>query len=164
MNKRKPTRSVFLPLYLQVLRILAWDTKNHLVYYIGTLDKKPGQQHLYIVKDPLNKDNGRYVWLFMCMRTASTSQIYRNSSHKHTHSSHQPNELGFHSVRILHDIRVEYPLLIRFYFNVTDYSVFVLFHSVSCDAVVVDVSTTFVLRAIQFGFIVTKNLAWGLNS
>lgn len=48
-----------LALYLQVLKILAWDTKNHLVYYLGTLDKKPGQQHLYIVKDPLNKDNAK---------------------------------------------------------------------------------------------------------
>lgn len=38
---------------LQVLKILAWDTVNHLVYYLGTQDKKPGQVHLYIVKDPL---------------------------------------------------------------------------------------------------------------
>lgn len=40
----------------QVLKILAWDTKSHLVYYIGTMDKKPGQQHLYVVKDPVNDD------------------------------------------------------------------------------------------------------------
>lgn len=53
----KPKKQILF--YLQVLKILAWDTKNHLVYYLGTLDKKPGQQHLYIVKDPLNKDNGK---------------------------------------------------------------------------------------------------------
>lgn len=29
---------------------------NHLVYYLGTMDKRPGQQHLYVVKDPLNQD------------------------------------------------------------------------------------------------------------
>lgn len=43
----------------QVLRILAWDTLNHLVYYLGTQDKKPGQQHLYVVKDPVNADPRR---------------------------------------------------------------------------------------------------------
>lgn len=43
----------------QVLRILAWDTLNHLVYYLGTQDKKPGQQHLYVVKDPVNEDPRR---------------------------------------------------------------------------------------------------------
>ncbi|CAO1378587.1 unnamed protein product [Diamesa serratosioi] len=43
----------------EVLKILAWDTKNHLVYYLGTQDKKPGQQHLYIVKDPINEDPRR---------------------------------------------------------------------------------------------------------
>ncbi|XP_055593286.1 dipeptidyl peptidase 4 [Uranotaenia lowii] len=37
----------------EVVRILAWDTYNHLVYYLGTHDKRPGQQHLYIVKDPV---------------------------------------------------------------------------------------------------------------
>lgn len=41
------------------MRILAWDTFNHLVYYLGTQDKKPGQQHLYIVKDPINEDPRR---------------------------------------------------------------------------------------------------------
>lgn len=46
---------------LQVLRILAWDTVNHLVYYLGTHEKKPGQQHLYVVKDPINEDPRRWV-------------------------------------------------------------------------------------------------------
>ncbi|XP_037913635.1 inactive dipeptidyl peptidase 10 isoform X2 [Hermetia illucens] len=40
----------------EVLRILAWDTVNHLVYYLGTQDKRPGQRHLYVVKDPVNDD------------------------------------------------------------------------------------------------------------
>ncbi|XP_055628528.1 inactive dipeptidyl peptidase 10 isoform X2 [Toxorhynchites rutilus septentrionalis] len=37
----------------EVVRILAWDTYNHLVYYLGTHEKRPGQQHLYVVKDPV---------------------------------------------------------------------------------------------------------------
>jgi hypothetical protein len=49
----------FLWKHIQVVRILAWDTVNHLVYYLGTTDKKPGQQHLYIVKDPVNEDPRR---------------------------------------------------------------------------------------------------------
>lgn len=40
----------------EVIRILAWDTVNHLVYYLGTHGKKPGQQHLYVVKDPVSDD------------------------------------------------------------------------------------------------------------
>lgn len=47
--------------YLQVLKILAWDVVNHEVFYMGTQDKKPGQQHLYIVKDPLNEDARKWV-------------------------------------------------------------------------------------------------------
>lgn len=43
----------------QVVRILAWDTLNHLVYYLGTHHKRPGQQHLYIVKDPVSEDPRR---------------------------------------------------------------------------------------------------------
>lgn len=43
----------------QVIRILAWDTFNHIVYYLGTQDKKPGQQHLYTVRDPVNEDPRR---------------------------------------------------------------------------------------------------------
>lgn len=45
---------------LQVLKILAWDTVNHLVYYLGTQDKKPGQVHLYTVKDPHNDHAQRF--------------------------------------------------------------------------------------------------------
>ncbi|XP_005178045.2 prolyl endopeptidase FAP [Musca domestica] len=41
----------------EVLKILCWDTANHLVYYLGTKDKKPGQRHLYTVRDPVNDDN-----------------------------------------------------------------------------------------------------------
>uniref|UniRef100_A0A1A9V2A1 Peptidase S9 prolyl oligopeptidase catalytic domain-containing protein n=1 Tax=Glossina austeni TaxID=7395 RepID=A0A1A9V2A1_GLOAU len=41
----------------EVLKILCWDTANHLVYYLGTKDKKPGQRHLYTVRDPVNEDN-----------------------------------------------------------------------------------------------------------
>lgn len=40
----------------EVVRILAWDTYNHLVYYLGTHGKRPGQQHLYVVKDPVNEE------------------------------------------------------------------------------------------------------------
>ncbi|XP_030383907.1 inactive dipeptidyl peptidase 10 [Scaptodrosophila lebanonensis] len=40
----------------EVLKILCWDTKNHIVYYLGTQDKRPGQKHLYTVKDPVHDD------------------------------------------------------------------------------------------------------------
>ncbi|KAK6623027.1 hypothetical protein RUM43_008879 [Polyplax serrata] len=36
----------------EVVKILEWDTSNHLVYYLGTHDTRPGQRHLYVVKDP----------------------------------------------------------------------------------------------------------------
>lgn len=35
----------------EVLRILAWDTRHHLVYYLATHPTRPGQQHLYRVRD-----------------------------------------------------------------------------------------------------------------
>ncbi|SPP81613.1 prolyl endopeptidase FAP isoform X2 [Drosophila guanche] len=41
---------------IEVIKILCWDTINHLVYYLATQDKKPGQRHLYTVKDPIHDD------------------------------------------------------------------------------------------------------------
>lgn len=43
----------------QVSEILAWDTKAHLVYYLGTRERRPGQRHLYVARDP-NADNPRH--------------------------------------------------------------------------------------------------------
>ncbi|XP_055386032.1 inactive dipeptidyl peptidase 10 isoform X2 [Condylostylus longicornis] len=43
----------------EVQKILSWDTKNHLVYYLATVDKKPGQRHLYVVKDPTAGEESR---------------------------------------------------------------------------------------------------------
>nr|CAD7195978.1 unnamed protein product [Timema douglasi] len=40
----------------EVIKILSWDTTNHLVYYLGTHAKKPGQRHLYVVRDPSTDD------------------------------------------------------------------------------------------------------------
>ncbi|XP_011055618.1 PREDICTED: inactive dipeptidyl peptidase 10 isoform X1 [Acromyrmex echinatior] len=40
----------------EVSEILAWDTKAHLVYYLGTREKRPGQRHLYVVRDPAADD------------------------------------------------------------------------------------------------------------
>lgn len=61
VNKSSPYSNQFTINFdaAQVLRILAWDTLNHLVYYLGTHEKKPGQQHLYVVKDPINEDPRR---------------------------------------------------------------------------------------------------------
>ncbi|XP_070069464.1 dipeptidyl peptidase 4 isoform X3 [Drosophila takahashii] len=39
-----------------VTKILCWDTMNHKVYFLATQDKKPGQRHLYSVKDPIHDD------------------------------------------------------------------------------------------------------------
>ncbi|KAG8332085.1 hypothetical protein J6590_028070 [Homalodisca vitripennis] len=38
--------------HYEVTEILAWDSVNHLVYYLGTHDQKVGQRHLYVVQDP----------------------------------------------------------------------------------------------------------------
>ncbi|XP_063236972.1 inactive dipeptidyl peptidase 10 [Bacillus rossius redtenbacheri] len=43
----------------EVVRILSWDTTNHLVYYLGTHDSKTGQRHLYVVRDPHTDDPRR---------------------------------------------------------------------------------------------------------
>ncbi|XP_043064293.1 dipeptidyl aminopeptidase-like protein 6 isoform X2 [Drosophila ficusphila] len=40
----------------EVIKIICWDTKNHKVYFLATQDKKPGQRHLYSVKDPIHDD------------------------------------------------------------------------------------------------------------
>lgn len=35
--------------------------ESHVVYYLGTSDAAPGQQHFYSVKDPLNHDTRKYA-------------------------------------------------------------------------------------------------------
>ncbi|XP_044727006.1 inactive dipeptidyl peptidase 10 [Chrysoperla carnea] len=44
----------------EVIKILEWDTYNNLVYYLGTVDHRPGQQHLYVVRDPTTDDPRRF--------------------------------------------------------------------------------------------------------
>lgn len=41
----------------EVTEILSWDTSSHLVYYLGTRENKPGQKHLYVVRDPKADDS-----------------------------------------------------------------------------------------------------------
>lgn len=48
--------SITLLFFAKVSEILAWDTKAHLVYYLGTRERRPGQRHLYIVRDPTADD------------------------------------------------------------------------------------------------------------
>lgn len=36
----------------EVVQIIAWDDTRHLVYYLATHDSKPGQRHIYVVRDP----------------------------------------------------------------------------------------------------------------
>uniref|UniRef100_A0A0C9RBH7 Dpp10_0 protein n=1 Tax=Fopius arisanus TaxID=64838 RepID=A0A0C9RBH7_9HYME len=43
----------------EVSEILAWDTRAHLVYYLGTRERNPGQKHLYVVRDPTTDDPRR---------------------------------------------------------------------------------------------------------
>ncbi|CAG5099855.1 Similar to DPP10: Inactive dipeptidyl peptidase 10 (Homo sapiens), partial [Cotesia congregata] len=43
----------------EVSEILAWDSRAHLVYYLGTRERKPGQKHLYVVRDPTTDDPRR---------------------------------------------------------------------------------------------------------
>ncbi|XP_059617511.1 inactive dipeptidyl peptidase 10 isoform X1 [Phlebotomus argentipes] len=91
----------------QVLRILAWDMVNHLVYYLGTQDKKPGQKHLYVVKDPVNEDVrrsephcitcdlGEVLW--------SSRYYYSNCTHFEVHMSP--------TTSISSDVGIEYYIL-----------------------------------------------------
>lgn len=50
----------------EVIRVLAWDSYNHIVYYLGANEKKPGQQHLYFVKDPMSEDVKREPTCVTC--------------------------------------------------------------------------------------------------
>ncbi|KAJ8977155.1 hypothetical protein NQ317_015478, partial [Molorchus minor] len=43
----------------EVSKILSWDTTNHLIYYLATEENKPGQRHLYVVRDPSTDDPRR---------------------------------------------------------------------------------------------------------
>ncbi|XP_015515915.1 inactive dipeptidyl peptidase 10 isoform X1 [Neodiprion pinetum] len=43
----------------EVSKILAWDTQAHLVYYLGTRERRPGQRHLYVVQDPTTEEPRR---------------------------------------------------------------------------------------------------------
>nr|XP_023020216.1 inactive dipeptidyl peptidase 10 isoform X2 [Leptinotarsa decemlineata] len=43
----------------EVNRILAWDTVSHRIYYLATEENKPGQRHLYVVRDPSTDDPRR---------------------------------------------------------------------------------------------------------
>uniref|UniRef100_A0A8D8RBP9 Inactive dipeptidyl peptidase 10 n=1 Tax=Cacopsylla melanoneura TaxID=428564 RepID=A0A8D8RBP9_9HEMI len=61
-----------------VIKILAWDTVNHLVYYMGTHESWPGQQHLYVIKDPTADDTLRHNP--KCI-TCDLSEPYKNCSY-----------------------------------------------------------------------------------
>ncbi|CAH1183188.1 unnamed protein product [Phaedon cochleariae] len=43
----------------EVSKILAWDTVSHLIWYLATEENKPGQHHLYMVRDPSIDDSRR---------------------------------------------------------------------------------------------------------
>lgn len=43
----------------EVNTILGWDSFNHLIYYLATQEGKPGQRHLYVVRDPSVDDAKR---------------------------------------------------------------------------------------------------------
>ncbi|VEN35413.1 unnamed protein product [Callosobruchus maculatus] len=43
----------------EVTKILYWDTYSHLIYYLATEENKPGQRHLYVVRDPSTDDPRR---------------------------------------------------------------------------------------------------------
>ncbi|XP_018325145.1 inactive dipeptidyl peptidase 10 isoform X2 [Agrilus planipennis] len=70
---------------LEVTKILAWDTENHLVYYLGTQDHKPGQKHLYVIKDPTTDDPRRIEPLCITCDLGgvlwSSRYYYGNCSH-----------------------------------------------------------------------------------
>ncbi|XP_044752432.1 dipeptidyl peptidase 4 isoform X2 [Coccinella septempunctata] len=43
----------------EVDRILSWDTYDNLIYYLATDENKPGQRHLFVVRDPSTDDPRR---------------------------------------------------------------------------------------------------------
>ncbi|XP_036148283.1 inactive dipeptidyl peptidase 10 isoform X2 [Monomorium pharaonis] len=69
----------------EVSEILAWDTKAHLVYYLGTREKKPGQRHLYVVRDPAADDPRHFEPL--CV-TCDLGDVLWNSRFYYTNCTH----------------------------------------------------------------------------
>ncbi|KAJ8683542.1 hypothetical protein QAD02_019334, partial [Eretmocerus hayati] len=69
----------------EVSEILSWDTKSHMVYYLATKEKSPGQQHLYKVKDPIADDSRRLEP--ECV-TCDISEIQWNDRYYYTNCTH----------------------------------------------------------------------------
>ncbi|XP_050518361.1 inactive dipeptidyl peptidase 10 isoform X2 [Diabrotica virgifera virgifera] len=69
----------------EVTKILSWDSVSHLIYYLATEENRPGQRHLYVVRDPstddprrleshcITCDLGDVLW--------SSRFLYRNCTH-----------------------------------------------------------------------------------
>ncbi|XP_065218302.1 inactive dipeptidyl peptidase 10 isoform X2 [Planococcus citri] len=64
--------------HYEVLQILAWDTINHIVYYIGSDAENTGKQHLYSINDQTFGETVRPETL--CI-TCGHPQHYENCSH-----------------------------------------------------------------------------------
>ncbi|XP_025072942.1 dipeptidyl aminopeptidase-like protein 6 [Pogonomyrmex barbatus] len=69
----------------EVSEILAWDTKAHLVYYLGTREKRPGQRHLYVVRDPAADDPRHFEPL--CV-TCDLGDVLWSSRRYYTNCTH----------------------------------------------------------------------------
>ncbi|XP_011168172.2 inactive dipeptidyl peptidase 10 isoform X2 [Solenopsis invicta] len=69
----------------EVSEILAWDTKAHQVYYLGTKENKPGQKHLYVVRDPAADDPRHFEPL--CV-TCDLGDVVWNNRHFYENCTH----------------------------------------------------------------------------
>ncbi|CAG2058285.1 unnamed protein product [Timema podura] len=69
----------------EVIKILSWDTTNHLVYYLGTRAEKPGQRHLYVVRDPSTDDVRRLEP--QCI-TCDLGEVLRSSRYWYTNCTY----------------------------------------------------------------------------
>nr|CAD7396636.1 unnamed protein product [Timema cristinae] len=69
----------------EVIKILSWDTTNHLVYYLGTRAGKPGQRHLYVVRDPSTDDVRRLEP--QCI-TCDLGEVLRSSRYWYTNCTY----------------------------------------------------------------------------
>ncbi|XP_029660600.1 dipeptidyl aminopeptidase-like protein 6 isoform X1 [Formica exsecta] len=69
----------------EVSEILAWDTKKHLVYYLGTRERTPGQRHLYVVRDPTAEDPRHFEPL--CV-TCDLGEVLWSSRFYYTNCTH----------------------------------------------------------------------------
>ncbi|XP_056631693.1 dipeptidyl aminopeptidase-like protein 6 isoform X1 [Diorhabda sublineata] len=69
----------------EVSKILFWDTVSHFIYYLASEENRPGQRHLYVVRDPSTDDPRRVESYCITCDLGdvlwSSRYLYRNCTH-----------------------------------------------------------------------------------